>query len=109
MTASVSVVPRQAVPSRGMKIVWEEPPPVGRATANPYRDFTAALRERPNQWAVMKEFPRQHAKRGWSLATRINRGQGTSWEGRHFEAVARTVGDVVKVYVRFKSVTEVSA
>lgn len=108
-SAAVSIVPGQRVPSRGIKIVWEEPPPPGHgSTSSPYDGFTEALRERPGQWAVLKEFPRTHAKRGWSLASRINVGRGTHWESGDYEAAARSVADLVKVYVRYRPAMSVS-
>lgn len=102
-SAAVSIVPGQRVPSRGIKIAWENPPPAGHGsnTNDPYAAFADALRGRPGDWAVLKEFPRTHAKRGWSLASRINQGRGISWSSGTFEAAARTVGDQVKVYVRY--------
>lgn len=102
-TGAVSIVPGQRIPNRGIKIVWEEPPaPSHGSSSSPYDGFAEALRQRPGQWAVLKEIPRTHAKRGWALASRINQRRGTHWSSGEFEAAARSVGDVVKVYVRYQ-------
>lgn len=110
-TATVSVVPRQQVATRGVKLTWEEPPPINQAHGGSmvYDGITSALRERPGEWAIIKEFPRAHAKRGWSLSSRINRGKGTTWDTGFYEAAARTVDDVVRVYVRYTGPASVAA
>jgi hypothetical protein len=107
--ATISMVPRQNLTQRGTKITWEDPPPVGQNLAGPYAAFTEALRANPGAWAILKEVPREHAKRAWSLSSRINRHHGKDFADPGYEAVARTVGNVVKVYVRYQPVTAVQA
>lgn len=106
--ATIAMVPRQNLAQRGSRITWEDPPPVGRELVGPYAAFAAAVQERPGEWAVLKEVPREHAKRAWSLSSRVNQGRGKDF-GAGFEAVARTIGNVVKVYVRYQPVTPVQS
>jgi hypothetical protein len=108
-TAAVSIVSGQNLPQRGSKIQWEEPPTESQIHGA-YHAFAAELRKRPMAWAVLKSFPREHARRAWAMSSNINSGKKSrDWRPGEFEATARTVGDVVKVYVRYVGPAQIGA
>lgn len=59
-----------------------------------------AMRSRPGEWAALRTAPSLTAARQAAYA--ISRGDLTAYRpAGHFEAVARTVDDEHRVYVRF--------
>ena len=83
------------------EIVWEDPPARRRrgGTAR-YTQAAAALRANPNQWAVIRRWPKEHIGRAGNFATSIKKDVLVDFRGG-FEAIARTVGDEARVYARF--------
>lgn len=77
-------------------VEWTDPPEAkgGLLTRREQREFAAALRGRPGDWAVLP------ARGSWTavraLASRINRGRQSSF-GEGFEAISRNR----VIYVRF--------
>lgn len=80
-------------------LVWEEPP-LRNAVAGRYAEIVAALRANPGKWAVVRTYPPERKKAGWSFVGTITSGRLLDFRGGTFEACARTVDGQVRVYVR---------
>lgn len=104
-TASITIL-RDDQPERAAGLVWETPPDTHHRPGK-YATIAAALRERPGQWAVIRTYPSDQAKRGWGFANTIREGKLVDFRDG-YEAAARTVEGHVRVYVRYMP-TEVSS
>ncbi|WP_109507309.1 hypothetical protein [Nocardioides speluncae] len=95
--ASITILRDQVAKPAGL--VWEDPPAKDSKPGR-YAAIAAALRERPNSWAVIRTYPADQGKKGWGFASSIRNGKYLDF--RHgFEASARTVDGQVRVYVRY--------
>lgn len=84
-------------------LIWENPPE--RSTAGKYAAVAQALRENPNQWAVVRTFDAHHRSQGWRFSNTINSGTKladfrANRDG-HFKALCRTANGETRVYVRW--------
>ena len=83
------------------EMVWEDPPPRRtRAGTAKYSQTATALRANPNQWAVIRTWPKEHIGRAGNFATSVKKDVLVDFRGG-FEAIARTVGDEARVYARY--------
>jgi hypothetical protein len=83
---------------------WEDPPERSHKGARQsYVKETAELRAHPGEWAVIREFPLNKRPSAYALQSSVTLGRTRSFEPRGtFEAVVRTDGNIVKVYVRYR-------
>lgn len=97
-------------PINAAGLVWEDPPQ--RKKTGKYGAITAALRERPGRWAVVRTLDSTDKKQAWSFSNTISSGKlidFRSTDGR-FEAVCRSTNGESRVYVRYlPAVVAVSA
>lgn len=104
--ASITTL-RTDTPPQPSGLVWEEPPAKAGRPGR-YAGIAAALKERPGQWAVIRTYPSEQARRGWGFASQIREGKLIDFRNG-FEAAARTVEGQVRVYVRFVPIQAVMA
>lgn len=87
-----------------MDLQWEDPPEhaLNNRPGGQYRDFTAALRQNPQRWALL---PGERASENSARSTlqNLRRGKMVNFPKGEFEAVI----DRTKIYVRFIGETEV--
>ena len=85
---------------------WENPPetPKVHNHGGKVRAHDAAqLRNNPGHWGMLEEFPVEKRHDAGMLAWQIRHGKLVAFRpAGTFEASARTEGDLVKVYARFK-------
>jgi hypothetical protein len=72
------------------EIVWEDPPPAKQGGWLPWRDRLQPLRDRPNEWARVSNFPTVAAAR--SIAGPLSAGKIAVPEGK-WEFTARELED----------------
>jgi hypothetical protein len=106
MSAAITLLqPTEPTP---VGLVWENPPTPTRNTGK-YVAIAAALKNNPGRWAVIRSFDKAQSKRAWAFSGTINRGKLVDFREPSFECIARTVGNEVRVYVRYQPVSEVPA
>jgi hypothetical protein len=81
-------------------IVWEEPPGVSRRGQEEWPAIARELRQRPGQWARVKDGV--SASNAAHVASRIRNGFFQPFRpAGTFEAVTRRTGDTKAVYARY--------
>jgi hypothetical protein len=78
-------------------LVWKEPP--SEPQRQSWSIIAAELLAHPGEWAIVAEKPNSAAAA--NVASQIKRGVYSGMSAGEFEAVARTVDGVSRVYARY--------
>lgn len=85
-----------------MALRFEDPPAARRNRVDPLAADLTELKQHRNRWAVIATYPKHDNGAASGMAQAIRQGKTEACAPRgSFEAVTRTVGEELRVYVRY--------
>lgn len=82
-------------------LIWENPPERTQ-TSGKHAHIAAALRERPNTWAVIRAYPHTQKQRAWGFAGCIRDGKLIDLSSTVLADASNPSRKQVRVYVRYQ-------